>query len=245
VLISSIGRSENAPPLRLISLAMRNHGPTRTTHLWVLFLFALLVQPATSQSFNFNIGGGLGVPVSQTGNFAKTSYNFVAGAGPNLFPHVKLVGEFMLQGLPVQGGVIREFKLSPKDVKLFSPTGRLYSFTGNFIVGAGRDERSVYLIGGGGWYRRTVAAHDRIYQAGAACPPAVVWWNVQCVNGVFPTTVTIGSTSLSAGGFNIGVGAAFALGSSGANLYTEVRYHHALTRGVATDVLPLTFGVRW
>lgn len=32
-------------------------------------------------------------------------------------------------------------------------------------------------------------------QAGKVCAPVVVWWNVQCVNGIFPTRVTIGSSS--------------------------------------------------
>jgi hypothetical protein len=209
-----------------------------TTLLRTLLVCSWLVQPAIAQRFNFNIGGGLGFPVGQTSNLANKSYNFVAGAGPNLRTHVKLVGEFMFHGLPVQKGVVSELGIP-------SAKGRLYSFTGNIMVGTGGEKKAVYLIGGGGWYRRTLSVQQTVYQAGRVCTPVVVWWNLQCVNGIFPTAVTIGSRSSDAGGFNIGGGLTFAMGSLGANLYAEVRYHRALTANVDTTVLPLTFGVRW
>jgi hypothetical protein len=208
------------------------------TLLRVLFICGLLVQSAIAQRYNFNIGGGPGFPLSQTSDFANTSYNFVAGAGPNLSPHVKLVGEFMFHGLPVQQSVVKELGIP-------SAKGRLYSYTGNIMVGMGNSKKSVYLIGGGGWYRRSLEAQKTVYQAGEVCAPVVVWWNIQCVNGIFPTTVTIGSRSSDAGGFNVGGGLTYAIGSSRANLYTEVRYHRALTAKIDTTVLPLTFGVRW
>jgi hypothetical protein len=206
--------------------------------VWILIACAFLVQPASAQGYNFNIGGGPGFPLSRTGDFAGTSYNFVAGAGPNLRAHVKFVGEFMFHGLPVRQSVVDQLDLP-------SAKGRFYSFTGNIMVGTGTSQKSVYLIGGGGWYRRTVETQQTVHTAGEVCAPAWVWWNVQCVNGIFPATVTIGSHSSNAGGFNIGGGFTLAVGSSGAHLYTEVRYHHAFTDGVETTVLPLTFGVRW
>jgi len=209
-----------------------------TKLLRILFICGLLVQPAIAQRYNFNIGGGPGFPLSQTSDFANTSYNFVAGAGPNLSPHLKLVGEFMFHGLPVQQSVVKELGVP-------SAKGRLYSYTGNIMVGMGNSKKSLYLIGGGGWYRRSLEAQKTVYQAGEVCVPVVVWWNIQCVNGIFPTTVTIGSRSSDAGGFNVGGGLTYAIGSSRANLYTEVRYHRALTAKIDTTVLPLTFGVRW
>ena len=96
-----------------------------------------------------------------------------------------------------------------------------------------------------GWYRRTLEAKQTVLQAGEQCAPVWEWWNVQCVNGIFPTDVTVGSRTISAGGFNVGGGLAFRLGDSPTNLYVEVRYHHAMTGRVETEILPLTFGVRW
>jgi hypothetical protein len=90
----------------------------------------VLTLPASAQQrFNFNFGGGPGFPLSDTSDFAKTSYNFVVGVGPNLRPHVKMNFEFMFHGLPVQQSVIDQVGVS--DVK-----GRLYSLTGNLILGS-------------------------------------------------------------------------------------------------------------
>jgi hypothetical protein len=206
--------------------------------LWTFLICGLLVPPSAAQGFNLNIGSGPGFPLSHTSDFADTSYHFVAGAGPrNVAPHVKFSGEFMFHGLPVKQNVANEAQLS-------SAKGRLYAFTGNLLVGGG-DKKGAYVILGGGWYRRTVEAPQTKFAAGDVCAPVLEVWNVQCVNGVFPSDVTIGSHSSNAGGFNVGGGLTFSLGRLGAHLYTEVRYHHAFTDGVDTTVLPLTFGVRW
>jgi hypothetical protein len=204
-----------------------------------VFIGGLLTLPASAQHYNFNFGGGPGFPLNKTGDLAKTSYNLVVGAGPNLYPHVKMDAEFMFHGLPVQQRVINQLGVS--DVK-----GRFYSLTGNLMIGSSiGGGKTAYLIGGGGWYRRTLEAKQTVLQAGSVCAPVWVWWNYQCVNGIFPTDVTVGSRTSSAGGFNVGGGFAFRLGDSTANFYTEIRYHRAFTRNIDTIVLPLTFGIRW
>jgi hypothetical protein len=204
----------------------------------IVFIYVLLTMPSWAQGFNFNIGGGPGFPLGKTSDFAHTSYNFVAGGGPNLFPHVKLNAEFLFQGLPVQHNIVHQLGLSK--VK-----GRLYSLTGNLMIGSSIGGRkNAYLIGGGGWYRRTIEAKQTVLSVGEVCEP---WWwrDAQCVNGITTSEVTVGSRTSSAGGFNLGGGLTFQLGESSANFYTEVRYHRAFTRNAETSVLPLTFGIRW
>lgn len=207
--------------------------------LLIIFIYACISPLASAQGYNFNIGSGPGVPLGTTGDFAGTSYNFVAGGGPNLLPHLKLNAEFMFQGLPIHQSIVNQIGVSK--VK-----GRLYSLTGNLIFGHSiGGSKNAYLIGGGGWYRRTVEAQQTVLQAGERCEPIWTWWNVQCVNGIFPTDTTIGSSTSSAAGFNIGAGFAFRLGESNSNFYAEVRYHRAFTRNLDTIVLPITFGIRW
>lgn len=206
--------------------------------LWMVILICnLLTSRAIAQGYNFNIGGGPGFPVSPTSSFAHNSYNFVTGGGLNPGDYVKLNAEFMFHGLPVQHRISQQAGLS--DV-----IGRLYSLTGNLLVGSGRS-KSVYLIGGGGWYRRTLEARQTVLVAGTACVPAWVWWNVPCANGVVSKDVTVGSRTSSAIGFNVGGGFTLPLGDSSANFYTEIRYHHAFTKSTETTILPLTFGIRW
>jgi hypothetical protein len=47
--------------------------PLKQGRFWILFVCGLLVQPATAQGYNINIGGGPGFPVSRTSDFAGTS----------------------------------------------------------------------------------------------------------------------------------------------------------------------------
>lgn len=194
-----------------------------------------------SQNYNFNFGGGPGFPLSTTSNLAGISYNFVVGGGPNLSSHVKMNLEFMFHGIPPHQSVIDQLGLA--DVK-----GRLYSLSANLLAGTSvGDGKSVYVIGGGGWYRRTLEAKQTVIQAGEVCSPYWEWWDVQCGNGIFVTEMTVGSRTSSAPGFNVGGGVTIRLGDSDspANFYVEVRYHHAFTRNFDTVVLPVTLGIRF
>ena len=204
----------------------------------MLFCALLIPHITSAQHLNFDIGGGPGFPLSRTGDFTNTSYNFVVGGGPNLTPHVKLVGEFMFHGLPLKQSILDQAQIP-------IGKGRLYTLTGNLLVGTGNYKWGVYLIGGGGWYRRTVEAQKTELRAGEVCAPVLVWWNLQCVNGIFPQNVTIGSSTSRAPGVDIGGGFTHSLWESGVHFYTEVRYHRAFTNKIDTTVLPLTFGVRF
>jgi hypothetical protein len=211
--------------------------PLRRTCM--LFLFWGLTLPASAQQYNFNAGAGPGFPLSTASNFVNTSYNVVGGGGVNLQTHLKLVGEFMFQGLPVKQSIIDELGVS--NVK-----GRLYALTGNLMAGTSiGGSKTIYAIGGGGWYRRTLEAKQKVLTAGEKCEPGWIWWDIQCENGIFPTTITVASRTSSAPGFNVGGGFAFRVGTTRANIYTEVRYHRAFTKDVDTTVLPVTFGVRF
>ena len=209
------------------------------SQVFTFLIVVFITMPVSAQRYNFNIGGGPGFSLDRTSDFASTSYNFVLGAGPNVLPHLKMNAEFMFHGLPIHQSIVDQVGVSKMK-------GRFYSLTGNLILGSSfGGNKSAYLIGGGGWYRRTVEAQRTVLQAGEICEPIWIWWNVECINGIFPTDVTIGSSTSSAPGFNVGAGLGFRLGESNANFYTEVRYHRAFTRNIDTIVMPITFGIRW
>lgn len=206
--------------------------------LTLVFVCGLLTPPSSAQGFNFNFGGGPGFPLGETNQFAHPSYNFVVGGGHNVVPHVNMNAEFMYHGLPVDRSIVKPLGLS-------NVNGRLYSLTGNLLIGTSiGGHRNAYLIGGGGWYRRTMQAKQTVLKVGEVCEPWW-WWDAQCVNGIVSSEETVGSRTSSAGGFNVGGGLMFQIGDSTANFYAEVRYHRAFTSTVDTTVLPITFGFRW
>jgi hypothetical protein len=65
------------------------------------------------------------------------------------------------------------------------------------------------------------------------------------VNGLVPADAVLRDGSTDGGGFNIGGGLTFGGEGPGMKFYTEVRYHRAFMERFDTEVLPITFGIRW
>jgi len=142
--------------------------------------------------------------------------------------------EFMWHDLPINSAT-RQLLQTP------GATARQYSVTFNptvhFPIGS---KLGAYLIGGIGWYHRS--GETTTPGAGVVCDPYWSWW-YGCVIG--SVDFVTGSRSSDAFGENIGGGLTYRLGESHAKIYTEIRYHHAGYDRVSTDILPLTFGLRW
>jgi len=207
---------------------------------WII-LFALFLGSITqAQDFprwNFNIGGGVGFPLSTTSDFVGNGGNFVVGGGPNFTRYLGVNSEFMWQDLPIKGSVINAF--SP------DANAREYSVTLNGILqNPGTSRIGAYIIGGGGWYHRSGKATAQVLVPGTVCPAFWNWWGT-CVNGLWPADVVIASGSSNSFGGNIGAGVSVRIAESPVKFYTEVRYHHASHNTIDTDLLPLTFGFRW
>src|SRR5215468_592451 len=97
-----------------------------------------------------------------------------------------------------------------------------------------------YAIGGIGWYHRS--GETTTPGVAVICTPYWSWW-FGCTLG--SVNIVTSSTSSNAFGENIGGGLTYRLGEGRAKLYAEVRYHHASYNRVSTNILPLTFGIRW
>ena len=101
------------------------------------------------------------------------------------------------------------------------------------------------MIGGGGWYHRNWSITTPTLVPGTVCAPTFGWFGVTCVNGLVPADFVLADGSANGGGWNIGGGITFGHKGPGAKIYTEVRYHKAYFSNFDTEVLPVTFGVRW
>ena len=182
----------------------------------------------------FNMGGGISFPQGDLGKFANDGGNFVIGGGYNFSKHIGVDSEFMWQDLPVNSAT----------KKALSTTGahaREYAWTFNPIIHFPLGHKAgAYLIGGGGWYHRS--GETTTPGVGVVCDPYWSWWYGCALGSV---EVITGSRSADGFGGNIGGGLTYRLGESHAKLYAEIRYHYVSYHKVATQILPLTFGVRW
>lgn len=201
----------------------------------VLALFSFnFVQAQDYHKANFNIGGGVGFPVSELSNFANAGGNFVAGAGVNFERHFGVNGEFMWHDLPIKSSVKQALGTPGAEARQYSVTvNPIVNFEGDHRIGG-------YVIGGIGWYHRS--GETTTPALGVVCDPYWSWWFGCTVGTVSAIT---GSTSDDTWGQNIGAGVTARLGESHAKFYAEFRYHHADYHSVSTEIIPLTFGLRW
>ncbi len=209
-------------------------------------LFLILVCASVSgfgqveaSKFNFNIGGGFGLPQGNLSNFANTGGNFVVGGGLNLGPALGFNGEFMWQDMPPKDAII---------AATGAPDGsaRTYSLTGNLMLHSPESHHAgFYGILGGGWYHRSWELTRPSISVGTVCLPSYAFWGVVCDNGLVESTTELNSGSSDGAGWNVGAGVTFRLGESHTKLYSEVRYHVAYYNTLDTRILPVTFGVRW
>jgi len=176
--------------------------------------------------WNFDFGGG---PTAITGSnhSLESGSNFVFGGGYNYSPSSGFVLEFMNSWLGVSDRVLQ-------DNGAINGSGYIWSFTVNPVwrfpisgpVGG-------YLIGGGGYYERQMRFIE----------PVQVF--VPTFGGGFfaPGLVTVRQTD-DAGGLNGGAGITWNLGW-GTKFFVEARYHYIFTSGHSTQLIPVTFGIRW
>ncbi len=208
------------------------------SNLRFLLLIALLcgvvvsAQAQDESKLLFNIGGGIGFPQGDLGGFVNNGANFVVGAGYGFSKVVGVDAEFMWHDLPINSRT-KDLLQTP------GASARQYSLTFNPIVHFGH-KFGGYVIGGIGWYHRS--GETTTPGVGVVCDPYWSWWYGCAIGSVNFVT---GSTSANAFGENIGGGVTFRLGESRAKFYTEFRYHHAGYSRVSTNILPLTFGLRW
>jgi len=207
---------------------------------FLLVIITIVLGMATSlqaQDYSkvlFNIGGGVGFPQGNLSSFVNAGGNFVIGGGYNFARHFGVDTEFMWHDLPINSQTKALLQTS-------GASAREYSWTFNPMVHFPLGHRlGTYVIGGIGWYHRS--GETTTPGVGVVCDPYWSWW-YGC--GLGTVNFVTGSKSSNSFGENIGGGFTVRVGEGHAKLYAEVRYHHAAYHTVSTQLLPLTFGIRW
>jgi hypothetical protein len=185
--------------------------------------------------FAFNAGGGFTEPVGQSARRANTGFNITAGAGMNFVPQFGISAEFGYNRLNLSDGVLSLAGVPGGNAHVYSvtlePTVHLNPH-GRF---------GAYVLGGGGFYRRTIDFTAPTVQNLTFFDPFFGFFNV----GV-PATQILASYTQNKGGLNVGAGVEIRVkGDNNAKIFAEARYHYIFTTPVRTTLLPVTFGFRW
>ena len=198
-----------------------------------------------SDKINSNMGASVSFPLSPTSNFVNTSWGLAGGAGYNFSAHHSFVGEFMWSALYPSGSSLQPIRVALNDNSITGHSN-LYTLTANYRYQRQGKTLGAYLIGGGGWYFRTLGFTGHVTSgSGTACTPAWLWWGFTCVSGTVTANQTIGGYDSSVFGGNVGMGITIKVADPSYRVYIEPRYHYAPTKNVTTQLLMITVGIRY
>jgi len=179
-------------------------------------------------NWNFDFGGG---PTTVTGsnNLLSGGSNFEFGGGYNFSPRTGFVVEYMNSWLGVTDAALQQNGAVDGDAYVWGITlNPIWRFRIAGPIGG-------YLIGGGGYYERD----QRFDEPGVINVPAN-YYHPAFQQNVISSVHQYDDT----GGVNAGAGLTWNFGW-GTKLFVEARFHYLFTSGKGTELIPVTFGLRW
>jgi hypothetical protein len=203
----------------------------------IALMFVLLPTRASADqdSWSVDVGGGTSPTTGDISSRLTTGWNVDFRSGYQFNNVVGLFGEVDYHHLGVANQVLQTLQVPDGNARMWSVT---LGPTFRFPITPRLDG---YLLGGIGWYRRTVEFIQPTVSVIDVIDP---WWGY--IGPVFvPANQVLGSVTKDAFGGNAGGGLSLGLGESGAAVFAEVSYHYANTKPTSTAIVPVNFGIRW
>jgi len=184
--------------------------------------------------FSFDIGGGFTNPVGNTGRQLDEGWNIRGGAGFNFSQNVGALVQVDYNRWGINGATLNNVGFPGGNVSVFSAT------LDPIVHLTPRGKFDLYLIGGGGLYRREQQFTQPTVTAFTAYDPFFGFYTA-----AVPTTEVLSSYTVNKPGVNGGAGIAFGSKWHG-KFFAEARYNRIfMSNNMHTDYIPVTFGFRW
>ena len=194
---------------------------------------------------NVNWGLPISAPLNPTAQFVNLGLGTTAGFGYNFTRRHAVIGEVMWNHLFPTNGALNPLRAALQNPGL-SAGGNLFAFTGNYRFELRGRAIGTYLIGGGGWYYRNAHLSQKVTTgSNITCNPTWLWWGFSCESGSVTANQTIGSSGSHSIGVNGGFGFTARVGEAPYRVYVESRYHYAPGRGISTQLVIVTVGIRY
>ena len=177
-------------------------------------------------------GGGFTAPLGNSSGDLTWGWNFRGGLGYNVSHKVAVLAEYEFDYNKIPAAILEQVGTPGGNVHTWSLTldpEWKYKTCGNW---------GGYLIGGGGFYRQLTSFTEPVLAQGIYCN------FFYCYPIYYTTNAVVSHYSSNQGGLNIGTGLTFGNWNQ-AKFFAEARYEWLNTPGHATQVVPVTFGVRW
>ena len=192
-----------------------------------------------SNNFAVMAGAGFNAPVGNDVPYLTWGGNFSLGGGLHFSKRFSVLAEYQFMDDKLPGALIAAIGTQ-------GGNAHIWSLTLDPVIDLfPKHDNSAYLTGGYGFYRKLTSFTEPVQEE-------------ECTYycGIFVENVAVAHFSSNQGGGNIGVGLTHRLGGqfsdSRTRLYAEARYVFIDTPPItspksfgSTEVLPVTFGVRW
>jgi hypothetical protein len=184
----------------------------------------------------FEAGGGFNAPVGNDKPFITWGGNLTVGGGLHLSNHISLLAEYQFIDDKLPGALISEAGAQ-------GGNAHIWSLTLDPVIDLfPKRKNDVYFTGGGGFYRKLTSFTD---------PEEIEICYYFCEVGT--ENVVVSHFSSNQGGLNVGMGITHKLGGDEhLKAFAEVRYLWINTPQIGdtdglgrTELLPVTFGLRW
>jgi hypothetical protein len=187
-----------------------------------------------SHDFAIDLGGGFNAPIGNDTPYITWGGNFTAGGGLHFTKRISLLAEYQFIGDKLPGAFVAAGGGN-------GGNAHIWSFTLDPVLDLfPKRTNSVYVTGGGGFYRKLTS------------------FTVQecCDFYGYPVDIVTNHFSSNQGGLNFGGGITHRLsgtyGDGTMKLFAEARYLYLKTPSITetnglgtTELIPVTFGLRW
>ena len=184
----------------------------------------------------FEGGGGVNAPIGNDQPFITWGGNVTVGGGYRFQKHISLLAEYQFLDNKLPGSLIA-------DAGAQGGHAHIWSLTLDPVIDLFPSRKNdVYVTGGGGFYRKVTSFTD---------PEEVEECYYFCTIGT--ENVVVSHFSSNQGGVNFGIGFTHKLGGDEhLKAFAEARYLLINTPAIGetdglgkTELIPVTFGVRW
>jgi hypothetical protein len=189
---------------------------------------------AQEHFFTLGVGGGFTTQTGRTANYLDNGGNLQVTGGINLGPLLGLGATFMYNGMGLTSNALSRVNVPDGHSNIYTLTVEPKI---KVPIGFGR----AYILGGGGWMRRTVTYTQPVLASTLIYDP---WWGYYGP-ALVSANQELGSSSQNTGVWDVGAGLEFNLPRTSWKFYAEARYFSGLTNQSHTNLVPITFGVRW
>lgn len=194
---------------------------------------------------NVHLGAPIVIPLNPTARAVHLGFGFNVGGGYNFNRNHGLIGELLWNSLFPTNEALASLRTALNDPNLHADVN-VTSLSGNYRYELRGKTLGTYFMGGAGlFYRHTSITKEVITGNSIQCAPGWVWWGLECTSGVVTQNQTIQSWSATAPGYNGGIGFTVRVGDPPYRVYAESRYFYAPNSRINTQMMEITFGIRY